>query len=75
VYENESEALAALVNRPPEFVEDLPQSVSFIKDSDSLQMFEYILPQIIDLEGHSFEIKVSRLVHSFMKFENNRFTF
>ena len=49
--------------------------VTFEKNTTDLQEFQYVLPKITDIEGHSFKMKVNGLQDSFMEFENNTFIF
>ena len=58
-----------LVNRAPEFVEELPNNVTFFKSSPELEIFEYTLPSIIDAEGNDFEVLVNH-DDSFISFDD-----
>ena len=58
-----------LVNRAPEFVEDLPSNVTFFTSSPELEIFEYTLPTIIDAEGNIYEVLVD-LDYSFISFDD-----
>ena len=73
--ESADDALGLLVNRPPEFEDPLPMLVNFEKNSSNVQTFQYVLPKIIDIEGQSFEIKVSGLEEGFIELEGNTLIF
>lgn len=60
-------------NWPPKFSEDLPQNVTFIRDSSWMQVFNYELPRAFDLEGDQFETKVTGLDSSFISFDDGVF--
>jgi hypothetical protein len=56
-----NQGLENLVNRPPEFEGPVTSMLTFEKNTTDMQEFNYTLPKISDIEGHSFELEVKGL--------------
>ena len=69
----DNSSLVELINRAPEFKEELPAIITFVKRSPGQELFEYPLPEIIDVEGDLFEVRASYYDESFISFQGNVF--